>query len=145
MALIRALNEHDVQVDVVPRLFEIVGPRATVHTIEGLPLLNVPPGSLPRFSFALKRAFDIIGAGLLLVLSAPLFAYAALRVRLDSAGPVLYRQRRLGLNMREFTALKFRTMRVGTDDAVHREFVRGIMSSGAALGAASTSCSVRTP
>ena len=134
MALIRSLNEHDVQVDVVPRLFELVGPRATVHTIEGLALLNLPPGSLTRLSFALKRVLDVVLAGVLLVLTSPLFVYAALRVRLDSPGPVLYRQRRLGLDMREFTALKFRTMRVGTDESVHRDYVRGIMSSGAELG-----------
>jgi lipopolysaccharide/colanic/teichoic acid biosynthesis glycosyltransferase len=134
MALIRALNEHDVQVDVVPRLFELVGPRATVHTIEGLALLNLPPGSLTRLSFGLKRALDLVLAGALLVLTAPLFLYAAVRVRLDSPGPVLYRQRRLGLDMREFTALKFRTMRVGTDEAAHREYVRATMSAGAELG-----------
>ena len=63
-------------------------------------------------------------SGLALIALAPLFAYIALRIRLDSEGPVFFRQTRLGTNMKEFTALKFRTMKVDTDQSVHRAAVR---------------------
>ena len=54
--------------------------------------------------------------------------YIALRVRNDSPGPVLFRQTRLGAGMREFTSLKFRTMKVDTDTRIHRDYVTRTMS-----------------
>ena len=69
-----------------------------------------------RRAHALKRAIDVVGAAAGLLLLAPLAAPTiALRIRLDSPGPVLFRQTRLGMEMREFTFLKFRTMKVETD------------------------------
>jgi lipopolysaccharide/colanic/teichoic acid biosynthesis glycosyltransferase len=63
-----------------------------------------------------KRALDVIVASLSLVVLSPLLVVIAIAVRLDSPGPVLFRQRRMGRASREFTILKFRTMRVGTPD-----------------------------
>jgi lipopolysaccharide/colanic/teichoic acid biosynthesis glycosyltransferase len=131
---VRTLREFDVQVDIVPRLFELVGPKAGVHTIEGLPLIGLPPARLTRSSRWLKRSIDLIGAAVLLLVSAPLFAYIALKIRRDSPGPVFFRQNRLGLNMQEFTALKFRTMKTETDDSAHREYIEKTMSSSAMAG-----------
>jgi exopolysaccharide biosynthesis polyprenyl glycosylphosphotransferase len=125
---VRDLAQLHVQVDVVPRLYEVVGPRVDVHTLEGLPLVGLPPPRLPRSSRLLKRSVDVVGASLGLMLTAPLFGFIALRVWLDSSGPVLFRQPRLGLNMKEFNALKFRTMKLGTSDAQHREYIREIRS-----------------
>jgi exopolysaccharide biosynthesis polyprenyl glycosylphosphotransferase len=135
IAAVRRLRTLDVQVDLVPRLFEVVGPRVAVHTVEGLSLIGLPPARLTRSSRVLKRMIDVMGATVGLVLAAPLFAYIALRIRLDSPGPVLFRQTRLGAGMKEFTALKFRTMKVDTDASVHREYIRRTMSSSAEAGA----------
>jgi len=63
---------------------------------------------------------------------APLFAYIAIRIRLDSEGPILFRQTRLGMNMKHFTVLKFRTMKVDTDQTKHRDYIRATMTSDAA-------------
>ena len=68
----------------VPRLFELVGPRADIHLIEGLPLLTVPPARLRRSSRITKRLIDLAGAGVLLVLTAPVFVIAAIRIRRES-------------------------------------------------------------
>jgi exopolysaccharide biosynthesis polyprenyl glycosylphosphotransferase len=135
LALVRLLPLDDVIVDVVPRLFELVGPRATLHSIEGMPLVSLPPSHLSRSALATKRALDVVGAIFALILTAPLFAYIAVRIRLDSKGPVFFRQTRLGYGMRPFTVLKFRTMAADTDDATHREYIRSTMSSSAELGA----------
>jgi exopolysaccharide biosynthesis polyprenyl glycosylphosphotransferase len=132
LKLVHSLREFDVQLDLVPRLFEIVGPRVGIHTVEGLPLVGLPPTRIRRSSRMLKRAIDITGATLGLIATAPLFAYIALRVRRDSPGPIFFRQERLGIDMEPFTALKFRTMRVGTDTSVHRDYIKATMSSGAA-------------
>jgi exopolysaccharide biosynthesis polyprenyl glycosylphosphotransferase len=130
--LIRTLKRLDVQVDVVPRLFEILGPSFAIHTVEGLPLVGLPPAKISRSSRAVKRTLDIVGALVGLVVTAPLFAYAAVRIKRDSPGPVLFRQRRLGIDMTEFTALKFRTMKVDTDPDEHRRYIRQVMDAGAA-------------
>jgi exopolysaccharide biosynthesis polyprenyl glycosylphosphotransferase len=134
LELVRTLHELGVQVDIVPRLFELVGPKAEVHSVEGLPLVGLPPARLTPSSRMMKRSLDILGAATLLVLTSPLFAYIALRIKKDSPGPVFFRQSRLGLNMQEFTTLKFRTMKVDTDDAVHRDYIRKTMSSDATSG-----------
>jgi exopolysaccharide biosynthesis polyprenyl glycosylphosphotransferase len=133
--LLRSLRNTYVQVDVVPRLFELVGPRIDNHSIEALPLLGLRPVRQSRSSRLVKRLIDVAGAAIALALTAPLFAAIALLVRLDSPGPALFRQTRLGQGMREFTALKFRTMRVDADDAQHREYIAKTMSASAPLGA----------
>jgi lipopolysaccharide/colanic/teichoic acid biosynthesis glycosyltransferase len=68
------------------------------------------------------------------VLAAPLLLVMAVLIRRDSKGPVFFRQQRLGTDMRSFTVLKFRTMREGTDDGPHREYLTKIMSADATPG-----------
>jgi exopolysaccharide biosynthesis polyprenyl glycosylphosphotransferase len=126
---IRRLSAANVQIDLVPRLFDVVGPRVVVHSVEGLPFVSLPPVRLTPFSRLLKRSLDLVVAGLVLLVTAPLFAIVALLIRRDSAGPVLFRQTRLAQGSREFTALKFRTMRADTDAAAHSEFIRRTMAS----------------
>ena len=124
---IRSLQRISVQVDIVPRLFEIVGSNAQVHELEGLPIVGLPPVRISPSSMLMKRTMDLVGASLLLVLASPIFAVAAWRIKRESPGPVFFRQRRLGMNQREFTLLKFRTMRVDADDAPHREYIKATM------------------
>jgi exopolysaccharide biosynthesis polyprenyl glycosylphosphotransferase len=133
MAVVRSLRDRDVIVDVVPRLFELVGPRASMHLLEGMPLVVVPPARLSRSSMTLKRLLDIVVASIGLVLTTPLFAVAAYRIKRESPGPVIFRQERLGLDMRPFTCLKFRTMRVETDPDEHRAYVESIARSDATM------------
>jgi exopolysaccharide biosynthesis polyprenyl glycosylphosphotransferase len=131
LVLLRQLRAFPVQIDLVPRLFELVGPRVTVHAVEGLALLGLPPCHRSTLARATKRAIDVVVATLALVVLSPLLAYIALRISLDSDGPVLFRQTRLGASMKEFTALKFRTMRADTDPGAHRSAVRQSIISGA--------------
>ncbi len=130
--LIRALKSLNIQVDIVPRLFEAVGPNVGIHTLEGVPLVGLPPARPARAARLVKRTIDVVGALVLLLLTAPLFAYVAWRIKADSPGPVFFRQVRLGMNMRPFTLLKFRTMKLGTDESDHREYVRAAMDTNAA-------------
>ncbi len=130
LRVVRDVADLDVQVDVVPRLFELVGPKVNVHSIEGLALVGVSPARLTPVSRSFKRAIDVLVSAAALLALAPLFAYIAWRIKRDSSGPVLFRQARLGLHMREFTTLKFRTMKVDTDQEEHRRYVREISRSG---------------
>jgi len=108
--LIRSLKDLDVQIDIVPRLFEIVGPSVGMHTVEGLPLVGLPPLRLARSSRLLKRTLDIAASAAGLFVLAPLFAAVAILIRLESPGPVFFRQVRMGADDRTFRIYKFRTM-----------------------------------
>jgi exopolysaccharide biosynthesis polyprenyl glycosylphosphotransferase len=126
---IRILRDLNVQVDIVPRLYEAIGEKVVFHSVEGLPLLGLPPVGISRASRLLKRMIDTIGAAVALLLFAPAFVCIAIAIRLDSPGPIFFRQARLTRNMREFTMLKFRTMSVDTDDAPHRAYIGKLMTS----------------
>jgi exopolysaccharide biosynthesis polyprenyl glycosylphosphotransferase len=132
--VVRLLRGTSAQVDIVPRLFEAVGLRAHLHDVEGLPLLGLAPTRLSRSGRLVKRAFDILGSALILLVTAPLFVYIALRIKADSSGPVIFRQTRLGMRMEPFTVLKFRTMSTGADTNEHREFIQQTMSASASVG-----------
>jgi exopolysaccharide biosynthesis polyprenyl glycosylphosphotransferase len=116
IANIRAIRDLDVQIDIVPRYFEVFGAGAEVHTLEGIPLVGLRPTRLSRSSRILKRGFDLGAAGLGLVLLAPLFGFVALWIKLESAGPVFFRQVRRGANGSTFRIYKFRTMVAEAED-----------------------------
>jgi exopolysaccharide biosynthesis polyprenyl glycosylphosphotransferase len=132
--LVRSIRKHNVHVDLVPRLFEAVGANVGIHTLEGLPLVSLPASRISRSSRFLKRSIDALGSALLLALCAPAMLVIAFLIRKDSPGPVFFRQTRVGMDLREFTLLKFRTMYEGTDAAPHREYIRQIMKSDALPG-----------
>jgi exopolysaccharide biosynthesis polyprenyl glycosylphosphotransferase len=108
--LIRDLHELGVQIDIIPRLFEVIGTNFGIHTAEGLPLIGLPSLKLSRSALLLKRMLDVMLAVTGLILVAPLFAVTALAIKLDSRGPVFFRQVRRGANERMFRIYKFRTM-----------------------------------
>jgi exopolysaccharide biosynthesis polyprenyl glycosylphosphotransferase len=133
--VVRQLSDLAVEIEIVPRLFDVVGPNVRIDWLEALPLVCLSQRSPSQRAFMVKRSIDVVGAVLGLVLAAPLFAFIAWRIRRDSPGPVLFRQTRLGRGMREFTILKFRTMRVDTSDEAHRTVIRETMKADAAGGA----------
>jgi exopolysaccharide biosynthesis polyprenyl glycosylphosphotransferase len=108
--LLRSLKGLDVQIDVVPRLFDVFGPNAEIHTIEGLPLIGRPRPHRSRAEQRIKRTIDLALATIGLIVSAPLLVLLALAVKLDSSGPAIYGGERVGRNGRCFRMLKFRTM-----------------------------------
>jgi exopolysaccharide biosynthesis polyprenyl glycosylphosphotransferase len=128
IALIRSLRDFEVQVDIVPRFFEAIGPKVDVHTLEGLPLLGLPPAVLSPSSLLIKRSVDLVGATIGLVVAAPFIAVISCLIWLDSGRPVIFRQRRLGQEQTEFTILKFRTMMNGTGEDAHRESLAASMN-----------------
>ncbi len=108
--LLRRMKERDVHVDVVPRLFEMVGSRAHLHAVEGIPLLGLPPLRLSRSWMLMKRTMDVSGAALGLLLLSPLLIAIAIAIKATSRGPVLFSQHRVGYQGKPFRILKFRTM-----------------------------------
>jgi len=115
--VLRASERTPAEIHVVPRFFELSGiPQgAAVDDVCGIPLFHLRRPALRAAARVEKRAFDLVGSTLLLLLTAPLLAIAALAVRLSSPGPILFRQKRVGLNGQVFEIVKFRTMRENDD------------------------------
>jgi exopolysaccharide biosynthesis polyprenyl glycosylphosphotransferase len=112
---IRALRSLEVKMSVVPRLLEAVGTSVERDEICGVEVMGVKDFRMTRSSRVVKRTLDISAAGIGLALLSPLFAIAAILIKLDSPGPVFYRQRRIGLDGASFMMFKFRTMVDGAD------------------------------
>jgi exopolysaccharide biosynthesis polyprenyl glycosylphosphotransferase len=108
--LIRIAKAVGVRVSVLPRMFEAVGTAVEFEDIDGITMLGVRRFGLVRSSRVLKRAFDLVAGGLILAFSSPLIAAIALAIRLDSKGPVFFRQPRVGRDGRHFGIFKFRSM-----------------------------------
>ncbi|HEV2974359.1 MAG TPA: sugar transferase [Solirubrobacteraceae bacterium] len=114
--LVRTLKAVGVRVSVLPRMLEVVGSSVEFDDLHGVTLLGVRRFDLSRSSAALKRAFDILGASIGLIAIAPLMLAFAITVKLDSRGPVFFRQLRVGRHGRRFYMLKFRTMVDGAEE-----------------------------
>jgi Undecaprenyl-phosphate glucose phosphotransferase len=113
------LADSTAAVRLVPDLARAFTLNASVEDFDGLPVVLVTESPDLGWNAVMKRAFDLVCSGIGLVVLAPVMLAVALWVRLDSPGPVLYAQERVGLSGRRFRMLKFRTMRVDaeTDDA----------------------------
>jgi exopolysaccharide biosynthesis polyprenyl glycosylphosphotransferase len=119
LELLRAVQDLEVQIDIVPRLFEFVGPGVEIHTVEGLPLLGLPPLRLSRSSRLLKRTMDLALTIPTLVVLTPVFALLALMIKVDSPGPVFFRQVRVGTAGCTFRIFKFRSMHADAEERKH--------------------------
>ena len=100
---------------VLPDLYDGLAWRAPLHYIGGFPALNLHGEPIPTFGLAVKRAMDILVSSLGLMLCSPLLALAALWIRLDSPGPVIYAALRVGKKGRKFRCYKLRTMVASAD------------------------------
>jgi len=114
--LIREAKSLDVKTSLLPRFTEILGSSVVTDDLYGISLLGMRRLGLSRSSMFMKRAFDLTLSGVALIAVAPLMALIALAVKLDSRGPVFYRQHRIGREGKPFTMLKFRTMVNGADE-----------------------------
>ncbi len=114
----KAVRLEGVEVRVTATLPEVLSSRVAVQSLGGVTALSLRPVRLTGTQAALKRAFDIVVAGVGTILLSPLLITLALAVKLSTPGPVLYRQPRVGHRGRPFTMLKFRTMHVGADAMV---------------------------
>lgn len=107
--LVRNLDRYPVQIRMIPDYLELSS-RTRVEDFGGLPLISLNDAAISGWQARLKRAIDIVGAFILLILLSPFLALIALLIRLDSPGPAVFTQKRVGQYHRIFTMYKFRTM-----------------------------------
>jgi exopolysaccharide biosynthesis polyprenyl glycosylphosphotransferase len=98
------------KISIIPRALQVVGSSAHVDDVEGMPLLSTRSVGLTRSSRTLKRTLDLVGSTVALTVLSPLLAIIAVAIKLDSNGPVFFRQRRIGRDGTSFEMLKFRSM-----------------------------------
>jgi exopolysaccharide biosynthesis polyprenyl glycosylphosphotransferase len=110
MELVRAAKAVGLRVTISPNVLAVVGSSLVLDDVWGMPLLGIPRFGLTRSSAFLKRSFDVVGATAALVLVSPLLLLFAVMISLDTRGPVLFRQRRIGRGGTPFEILKLRTM-----------------------------------
>jgi exopolysaccharide biosynthesis polyprenyl glycosylphosphotransferase len=108
--LVDQCHRRGVRVRIAPSTMEILVHRAEFVPGQSVPLFELGPPVFEGIDFALKRAFDLIGAIVLLVLLSPVLAAIVVAVKVSSRGPVLYRSKRPGIGQLPFACLKFRTM-----------------------------------
>jgi exopolysaccharide biosynthesis polyprenyl glycosylphosphotransferase len=108
--VLRACKKVAVKVSLLPATFSALGPSVEIDDVQGLTVLGINPTVLSRSSRLAKRALDLAGAGLLTLLAVPITLVLALVIKLDSPGPVLFGQERIGQGGRRFRLLKLRTM-----------------------------------
>lgn len=117
LEVLRDCKTTGTKVSLLPATFSALGPAVEIDDVQGVTVLGINPSVLSRSSRWAKRGLDIIGAGISLITLFPVLALLALLIRLDSPGPALFRQERIGRGRRQFKLLKLRTM---DDDAEHR-------------------------
>lgn len=124
----------------VPRYEGLAALRPGLVWQRGLPMIELTVPSLRAQQLLAKRVIDVLGSALGLIIVAPVFLLVAVAIKLDSTGPVFFRQERVGFGGRLFRILKFRTMREGVSDEAHKAFVQGQLT-----GDRSSADSVRGP
>jgi exopolysaccharide biosynthesis polyprenyl glycosylphosphotransferase len=113
--LVERAHQRGVQVRVAPTIAEILTQRADYVPGQAVPLFELRPPVFAGVDWAVKRVFDLVVASVVLVVGLPLWLLIALAIKLDSRGPIFYRDVRVGLGERDFAMLKFRTMLSGAE------------------------------
>jgi exopolysaccharide biosynthesis polyprenyl glycosylphosphotransferase len=124
MAIMAQCERENVRARIVPDLFQMTLSRMAITEIAGIPLIGVKNVRISAFALFFKRVVDVALATIVLVFAAPLMGLVALVIKLDSPGPTLFRQERVGKGGRPFTLYKFRSMGVGAED--QKELLRNL-------------------
>jgi len=112
------LDKYDIDFLVSPVVMDVAGPRMAVRAADGLAFVHVDLPEFRGWKLAVKRAFDIVFSALFLIAFSWLYLIVALVVKLDDGGPVIFTQKRIGKDQKEFTIHKFRTMQVNAEEMI---------------------------
>jgi exopolysaccharide biosynthesis polyprenyl glycosylphosphotransferase len=124
LGIVAQCDRLKVTVRIVPDLFQMSLSQVDIDDLNGIPLIGTKPVSIKGWNLAIKRGIDVAFSAIALTLLSPLLALVALLIKLDSSGPVIFRQTRIGRWGRPFILYKFRTMREGAE--LEQEALQGL-------------------
>ena len=129
-------KELDVNVRITSELFDVVAKKVSTEEYANIPVIDVSSHYNNFITLALKRIFDIIISLLALIFLSPVMLFITISVKLSSTGPILYKQTRVGKNGKEFTFLKFRSMKVinGEDEERKKQMIEFMKNDNAEAG-----------
>jgi Undecaprenyl-phosphate glucose phosphotransferase len=111
-----SLGEETVDIKLVPDLLRYMDLHSGVEELDGMPLINLSESPLYGWNIILKRVSDIVLSGLAIILTFPVMILVAIALSLESRGPLIYRQERMGLDRNVFWMYKFRSMKVEAEN-----------------------------
>jgi len=108
--IISRCENKEVMLKIIPDLYEILSGQARTMQLYGFPLIDINPQLMTEWERAAKRIIDVVVSFIMLILASPIILATAIAIKLDSKGPVIYKQERSGLNGKVFKVYKFRSM-----------------------------------
>lgn len=108
--VISKCEDEKVNLKIVPDLYDIISGQARTMQIYGFPLIDIMPQLMPEWEKKVKRGFDILFSLVVLIITFPLTFIIAILIKLDSKGPIIFKQKRTGQNGKDFNVYKFRSM-----------------------------------
>jgi lipopolysaccharide/colanic/teichoic acid biosynthesis glycosyltransferase len=129
--LVRVAKGVGVRVSMLPGMFQFVGAGVEFDDLEGMTMLGVPRFGLSPLSRLLKRIFDLLLTMVALIVLSPIIAAIAVAIRLDSRGPIFFRQVRIGQDGEPFLMTKFRSMVIDAESL--KEQLRALNAAGPGL------------
>jgi len=115
-AVLDSLSEETVDIKVVPDFIKFMNLQSGVEDLDGLPIVGLSESPLYGWNTVVKRLSDIIFSSIFIIVSSPLLILLAILIKFESAGSIIYRQERVGLDGNIFEMFKFRSMQVGAED-----------------------------
>ena len=113
--IINKLFQYNIEIQFTPRLYEILTGKVRIQKYGLNPLVSVTQPTMPDWELSVKRAVDVFTSAISLILLSPLMLYFFIAIKIDSKGPVIFKQERIGLHGKSFKMLKFRTMHVNAE------------------------------
>lgn len=128
LTLIDKCKATQLPVTLTSELLDVVSQHSPVAKIDGIPAITIQPNRFSEVGQTAKRIIDLTLGSLTLLLATPALILAAVLIKLNSTGPVLFKQTRLGRGGRPFTIYKLRTMVRDQDDDIHRQYLKAFIS-----------------
>jgi exopolysaccharide biosynthesis polyprenyl glycosylphosphotransferase len=116
LEIFQTCEQLGIRARTVPDLFQLSLNRVDVEDLGGVPLIGLRPAAIRGANFFVKRVTDLIIGSISTIIASPVMALLALAIKLDSPGPIIFRQKRVGMHGQEFVVYKFRSMREGADE-----------------------------
>jgi len=116
LSMISNLKNMNVCIKILPDIYDVLTGQAKIHSVTGMPLMDINPHILTEFQFFIKRLLDVSISLISLVIMFPFFVVIMIIIKLTSNGDAIFKQKRIGFNGKEFTVYKFRTMFINSEE-----------------------------